>query len=76
MFGASKMAQWGKKKKKQNTTPAASVGHAGDVGSNLGLGGSSAGGNGNSLQDSCQESPMERVAWWAIVMGLEQVGHD
>ena len=23
--------------------------------------------NGNSLQDSCLESPMDKGAWWAIV---------
>ena len=58
MFGASKMAQWGEKKKK-NTTPPASVGHAGDVGSNLGLGGSSAGGNDNPLHYSYQDDLRE-----------------
>ena len=67
MSGASQMAQWGKKNKK---TPPANVGHAGDVGSNLGLGGSSAGGNDNPLQYSCQENPMERGAWWVIIHGV------
>ena len=27
-------------------------------------------GNGNSLQDSCLENPMDRGAWWAIVHGV------
>ena len=27
-------------------------------------------GNGNSLQDTCLEKPMDRGAWWAIVHGL------
>ena len=30
-----------------------------------GLGRSLGEGNGNPLQDSCQENPMDRVAWWA-----------
>ena len=34
------------------------------------------GGNGNPLQDSCQENPMDRGAWWATVMGLPRVRHD
>ena len=28
------------------------------------------GGNGNPLQYSCLENPMDRGAWWAIVHGL------
>ena len=35
-----------------------------------GLGRSSAGGNGNSLQYSCLENPMERGAWRATVHGV------
>ena len=31
------------------------------------LGRSPGGGNGNPLQYSCLESPMDRGAWWAIV---------
>ena len=27
-------------------------------------------GNGNTLQYSCQENPMDRGAWWAIVHGI------
>ena len=27
-------------------------------------------GNGNSLQQSCLENPMDRGAWWAIVHGI------
>ena len=27
-------------------------------------------GNGNPLQDSCQENPMDRGAWWATVHGV------
>ena len=34
-------------------------------------------GNGNPLQDSCLENPMDRGARWAIQsMGSERVGHD
>ena len=32
-----------------------------------GLGGSPGEGNGNPLQYSCLENPMERGAWWAAV---------
>ena len=35
-----------------------------------GLGRSPGEGNGNSLQYSCLENPMERVAWWATVRGV------
>ena len=27
-------------------------------------------GNGNLLQDSCLENPMDRGTWWAIVYGI------
>ena len=37
-----------------------------DVGSNPGLGRSPEG-NGNPLQYSCLENPMDRGAWWATV---------
>ena len=33
-------------------------------------------GNGNSLQYSCLENPMDEGAWWATVHGLQRVGHD
>ena len=33
------------------------------------LGRSPGEGNGNSLQDSCLENPMDRRAWWATVQG-------
>ena len=38
-------------------------GHAEDVGSIPGLGKSPGGGNGNPLQYSCLENPMDRGAW-------------
>ena len=41
-----------------------------DVGSILGSGKSHGVGNGNPLQYSCLENPMERVAWWGTVHGI------
>ena len=38
-----------------------------DVGLIPGCGRSSGGGNGNPLQYSCLENPMDREVWWAIV---------
>ena len=29
-------------------------------------------GNGNPPQDSCQENPMDRGAWWATVHGVTE----
>ena len=47
----------------------ASAGGAGDMGSIPGLGSSYGGENGNPLQYSCLENPMDRRAWWAAVHG-------
>ena len=33
-------------------------------------------GNGNLLQYSCLENPMDRGAWQATGHGIERVGHD
>ena len=49
--------------------PLANAGDAGDEGSIPGSGRSPGKGNGNPLQYSCLESPMDRVAWWAVVHG-------
>jgi len=46
--------------------------NAGDVSSTPGLGRYSGGGNGNPLQYSCLESPMDREAWWAMIHGVEK----
>ena len=46
--------------------------NAGDPGSIPGWGRSPAEGNGNPLQYSCLENPMDRGAWWAIVHGVEK----
>ena len=37
-----------------------------------GSGRSSGGGNGNLLQSSCLENPMDRGAWWAKVHGVAE----
>ena len=46
------------------------IGDAGDVGLILWLGRSPGEGNGNPLQYSCLENPMDREAWWATVHGV------
>ena len=45
--------------------PPAHAGDTGDVNSIPESGRSPAGGNGNPLQYSCLENPMDRGAWWA-----------
>ena len=45
---------------------------AGDLGLILGLGRSPGEGNGNPLQYSCLESPMDRGAWWATVHAVQE----
>ena len=49
--------------------------NAGDVGSVSGLGRSPEEGNGNPLQYSCLENPMDRGDWWATVHGIARVRH-
>ena len=44
--------------------------NAGDMDLIPGLGRSPGEGNGNPLQYSCLENPMDRGAWWAIVHGV------
>ena len=48
----------------------ASACNAGDLGSIPGSGRSPGEGNGNPLQYSCLENPMDRAAWWATVHGV------
>ena len=48
----------------------ASASNAGDLGSIPGSGRSPGEGNGNPLQYSCLENPMDRGAWWATVHGV------
>ena len=64
------------KKKKKKKIPAANAGDTGDVGSIPGSGRSPGGGDGNPLQDSCLENPMDRGAWWATVHGWQRVGQN
>ena len=48
----------------------ASACNVGDMGSIPGLGRSPGEGNGNPLQYSCLENPMDGGAWWATVHGV------
>uniref|UniRef100_A0A4W2F996 Acidic leucine-rich nuclear phosphoprotein 32 family member n=1 Tax=Bos indicus x Bos taurus TaxID=30522 RepID=A0A4W2F996_BOBOX len=50
--------------------------NAGDPGLISGSGRSPGEGNGNPLQYSCLEYPMDRGAWQATVHGIARVGHD
>ena len=49
--------------------------NTGDMGLIPGSGGSPEGGNGNSLQYSCLDNPMDRGAWLQSV-GLQRVVHN
>jgi len=46
------------------------AGDTGDPGSIPGVGRSSGGGNGNSLQYSGLENPTDRGAWWATIQRI------
>ena len=50
--------------------PSINAGAAGDAGSVPRLGRSSGGEDGNPLQYSCQDNPLDRGAWWATVHGV------
>ena len=51
--------------------------NAGDMGSIPGSGKSPGEGNGNPLQYSCLENPMDRGAWQATIYGgHKRAGHD
>ena len=52
---------------------ACNAGDARDAGSIPGSERSSGGGNGNPLQYSCQENPMDRATWWATVHGVVEL---
>ena len=54
----------------------ASACNAGDPGSIPGWGRSFGEENGNPLQYSCQENPMDRGAWRSQSMGSQRVGHN
>ena len=50
--------------------------NAGDPGLIPGLGRSHGEGDGNPLQYSCLENPMDRGAWQATIQGVASVGHN
>ena len=50
--------------------------NVGDLRSIPGSGRSPGEGNGNPLQYSCLENPMDRGTWRAIVHGVSRVGHN
>ena len=54
----------------QVKNPPANAGNTGDKGLIPGSGRSPGGGNGNPLQYSCLENPMDRRAWQATVHGV------
>jgi len=57
---------------KESTCNSGDTGDTVDTGSGPRSGRSHGGGNGNPLQYSCLENPMDRGAWWAIVHGIEK----
>ena len=50
--------------------------NVGNPGSTPGMGRSFGEGNGNPLQYSCLENPMDGEAWWATVHGSQIVGYN
>ena len=54
----------------------ANAGDVRDTGSIPGLGRSPGGGDGNPLQYSLLENPMDRGAWHAVVHGVAKSQHD
>ena len=56
--------------------PSASAGETREVDSVPGSGRSPGEGNGNPLQYSCLENPMDRGAWWATVDGVTKARHS
>ena len=53
-----------------NSDSKESLFYAGDPGSIPGFGSSHGEGNGNPLQYSCLESPIDRGAWWDTIHGV------
>ena len=53
--------------------PPTNAGHSGLI---SGSGRSPGGGNGNPLQYSCLENPMDGGAWWTTAHGLQRLGND
>ena len=60
----------------RNSVSKESACNAGDLGSIPGSGRSPGEGNGNPLQYSCLENPMDKGAWQATVHEVARVGHD
>ena len=56
--------------------PSVNAGDAEDSGSIPGSRRSPGEGNGYPFQYSCLHNPMDRGAWWAIVIESQRVGHD
>ena len=56
--------------------PPENAGNAADAGLIPGSGRSPREGNGNPLQYSCLENPMDRGSWWATVHGVTRVRHN
>ena len=56
--------------------PPTKAGDIRDVGSIPASGRSPGGGDGNPLQYSCLDNPMDRRAWQAMIHGVTRVGHD
>ena len=56
--------------------PSVNAGDTGDTGSILGLDRFPGEGNGNSLQYSCLENPMDRGAWQVQSRESQRVGQD
>ena len=54
----------------------ANAGDIRDAGSTSGSGRSPGVGNGNPLQYSCLENPIDKGAWQATVIGSQRVGHN
>ena len=54
----------------------ANAGDIRDAGLIPGSGRSPGGGQGNALQYSCLENPVDRGAWWLRSVGLQRVGHS
>ena len=53
--------------------PPANAGDIGDAGLIPGMERFPGGGNGNLLQYSCLENPVDRGAWWATVHGVTEL---
>ena len=56
--------------------PPTNAGYIRDASLIPGLGRSPGEGNGNPLQYSCLQNPMDRAAWWLQSKGLQRVQHN